>query len=183
WRRWHISLGSWLRDYLYIPLGGSKEKVYRNLILTMFLCGLWHGAGWNFILWGLYNGLLMAFERLVYKEGQKKYKFSFFRWILTFHLIIFGWIIFRSENMTQFMKINSGLFAGRTDFVNVPVYSVWIIMIIYFLQFIPEKTQNRISRFWTELPAMISAFAVSVFIVLMHNLRNFEMKQFIYFQF
>ncbi|HNI25350.1 MAG TPA: MBOAT family O-acyltransferase, partial [Leptospiraceae bacterium] len=166
WRRWHMSLGSWLRDYLYIPLGGSRERVYRNLILTMFLCGLWHGAGWNFILWGLYNGLLMAFERLVYKDGQKKYKFSFFRWLLTFHLIIFGWIVFRSENMTQFMKIWNGLFAGRSDFVNVPMYSVGIIIIIYLLQFIPEKTQNRISRFWTELPAMISAFAVSVFIVL-----------------
>jgi D-alanyl-lipoteichoic acid acyltransferase DltB (MBOAT superfamily) len=105
WRRWHISLSSWLRDYLYIPLGGNRHgklATYRNLMLTMLLGGLWHGANWNFIIWGGYHGLLLSLERLL---GQAKHREQ--SWTLgdvprasaTFILVCIGWVFFRAANV------------------------------------------------------------------------------------
>jgi D-alanyl-lipoteichoic acid acyltransferase DltB (MBOAT superfamily) len=111
WRRWHISLSSWLRDYLYIPLGGSRLgpfRTYRNLFLTMLLGGLWHGAGWTFVLWGAYQGVLLVLERLA--GGRRLIvdwasctsalsRLIFLaRVLVTFHFVCLGWLIFRCEN-------------------------------------------------------------------------------------
>jgi alginate O-acetyltransferase complex protein AlgI len=118
WRRWHISLSSWLRDYLYIPLGGSRGgnvKTYRNLMVTMGLCGLWHGASWNFILWGFYQGVLLVIERITGKAKQKTFAEKMaaaseasetnkgaggligklMALIFTQYLVFLGWLIFR----------------------------------------------------------------------------------------
>ena len=101
WRRWHISLSSWLRDYLYLPLGGNRRGVrrtYVNLLLVMVLGGLWHGAAWNFLLWGAFHGGLLAAE----KAGGG----SLWRWaprplrvLLTFVLVLFGWVLFRARDL------------------------------------------------------------------------------------
>lgn len=105
WRRWHISLSSWLRDYVYIPLGGNQRgrlMTYRNLMLTMLLGGLWHGANWNFVVWGGYHGALLSFERL---SGQPKHRESGWaasdvpRAILTFMLVCIGWVFFRANTV------------------------------------------------------------------------------------
>ena len=108
WRRWHISLSSWLRDYLYIPLGGSRNGVKRMifaLMMTMLLGGLWHGASWNFILWGFVHGLLLIIHRfgkdfsVVKITFEKIGKFGWLiSWILTQICIFFTWMIFRVEN-------------------------------------------------------------------------------------
>jgi alginate O-acetyltransferase complex protein AlgI len=103
WRRWHISLSSWLRDYLYIPLGGNRQgtlATYRNLLLTMGLGGLWHGASWNFVLWGLYQGGWLAVERALgigepRTEGRLR---SALRWAFCQYLVLLGWVFFRVSN-------------------------------------------------------------------------------------
>jgi alginate O-acetyltransferase complex protein AlgI len=116
WRRWHISLSSWLRDYLYIPLGGNRHgklQTYRNLMLTMLLGGLWHGANWNFLIWGGYHGLLLSLERLL---GQAKHRERTWtlgdipRAIATFILVCIGWVFFRASNVHDALLVVSRLF-------------------------------------------------------------------------
>lgn len=113
WKRWHISLSSWLRDYLYIPLGGNRGgtiRTARNLFITMLLAGLWHGAGWMFILWGLFHGLLLIIF-LPRKERFSKLP-SLFRRVLFFHLICFGWMLFRTPDIEQFSFLAKQLFCN-----------------------------------------------------------------------
>ena len=112
WTRWHISLSSWLRDYLYVPLGGNRKgsvRTYVNLFLTMLLGGLWHGASWTFMLWGAYHGALLALERMNGKRG--------FGWRLprplqvglTFVLVMFGWVLFRASTLDGLARMSKGL--------------------------------------------------------------------------
>jgi alginate O-acetyltransferase complex protein AlgI len=103
WRRWHISLSSWLRDYLYIPLGGNRSgtaATYRNLILTMGLGGLWHGASWNFVIWGLYQGVLLALERAfgIGDSHASSFAARAFRWAACQYLVLLGWVFFRVKD-------------------------------------------------------------------------------------
>lgn len=105
WRRWHISLSSWLRDYLYIPLGGNRGSTlstYRNLLITMILGGLWHGAAWTFVLWGAFHGGILIVYRLigdVQDGGDKLSLKSLVRGVVMFHLVCFGWLLFRAQNL------------------------------------------------------------------------------------
>lgn len=101
WQRWHISLSSWLKDYLYISLGGNRDgkaKTYRNLLLTMTIGGLWHGANWTFAIWGLYNGCLLAIERFLKNRNQDFIKAPLLKGALTFLIINIGWIFFRAPD-------------------------------------------------------------------------------------
>ena len=111
WRRWHISLSTWLRDYLYISLGGNRNgtfKTYRNLFLTMLLGGLWHGANWTFIVWGAWHGAILAFERYT---GLADYKgFSILRWLLTLLLVMIGWVFFRANDIAHAFVILQAMF-------------------------------------------------------------------------
>ncbi len=109
WRRWHISLSTWLRDYLYIPLGGNRIQTYRNLMLTMLLGGLWHGASWNFVVWGGYHGALLAAERAL---GLSEPRWRIVRTPLTFALVIFGWVFFRAQNFGSAWATVKLLFVG-----------------------------------------------------------------------
>jgi D-alanyl-lipoteichoic acid acyltransferase DltB (MBOAT superfamily) len=116
WRRWHISLSTFLRDYLYIPLGGNRHgkwTTYRNLLITMVLGGLWHGAGYNFLLWGLYHGLLLIIQRVARDLfPQNEAEVSRFAKIVQvvgmFHLTLLGWLLFRVENMSQLDRMIRG---------------------------------------------------------------------------
>lgn len=106
WRRWHITLSNFLRDYLYIPLGGSRKgeiRRYANLMITMLLGGLWHGAGWTFIIWGGLQGLLLSIN-----HGWRKFNIKipvFLAWLMTFFVVIIGWVIFRAENLADAIAI------------------------------------------------------------------------------
>jgi alginate O-acetyltransferase complex protein AlgI len=110
WKRWHISLSNWLRDYLYIPLGGNRgglPRTCRNLVLTMVLGGLWHGANWTFVLWGLWHGGLMAMERAA---GRGKPGLPpAIAWLLTMVLVLLGWVMFRAVSVTQAVQIYAGM--------------------------------------------------------------------------
>ena len=103
WTRWHISLSSWFRDYIYIPLGGSRTarwKYVRNLLLVWMLTGLWHGAAWNFILWGGWYGLLLLGERFLWGRYQEKAP-AFLRWAVTMFMVILGWMLFRAGTLGE----------------------------------------------------------------------------------
>jgi alginate O-acetyltransferase complex protein AlgI len=102
WRRWHISLSTWLRDYLYIPLGGNRQgtlRTYRNLLLTMTLGGLWHGASWNFIIWGMYHGMLLSLERAVFGRREQLKILRPLLTLLTFTMVTIGWVFFRAKTL------------------------------------------------------------------------------------
>lgn len=103
WRRWHISLSTWLKDYLYVPLGGNRRgpvRTYINLLLTMLLGGLWHGANWTFLIWGAWHGLILAVERVLGVRAEAQ-GFRVHRWAFTFLLVMLGWVVFRAESLSQ----------------------------------------------------------------------------------
>ena len=103
WRRWHISLSCWFKDYLYIPLGGShkgRSRTYFNLVAVFLLCGLWHGANWTFVAWGLYHGVFLVLERISGIRQLSEKRWVVARRTLTLLIVIFGWVLFRSENLT-----------------------------------------------------------------------------------
>jgi len=107
WRRWHISLSSWFRDYLYIPLGGnrvSKLWNYRNLLIVFFITGLWHGASWSFVVWGLYHGFFLVGEKLLFGRGIKSLTSPFLRAVYVLPVVLIGWVIFRAESLTLAMS-------------------------------------------------------------------------------
>ena len=112
WRRWHISLSNWFRDYLYIPLGGNRTssfRTYNNLLVVFFLCGLWHGAKWNFVIWGMIHGLFLVLERTRFGEWLDK-RWAPVRHFYTLIIVSTGWVFFRSETL-----------AGATDFLKVMI--------------------------------------------------------------
>ena len=121
WRRWHISLSTWFRDYLYIPLGGNrrgKTRTYGNLIFTMLLCGLWHGAAWTFVLWGLLHGLYLSGHRIVLRKRKPDFSWprTFSGWVvdiarifLTFHFVVLAWVLFRAPNLKSALLYFQGL--------------------------------------------------------------------------
>jgi len=115
WQRWHISLSTWLRDYLYIPLGGNRmgqARMYGAIFITMFLGGLWHGAAWNFILWGIYQAVLLMIYRLFNIDSQTEgYDIKrIFQTILFFHLTVLGWLLFRAQSIHQITQMLHALF-------------------------------------------------------------------------
>lgn len=141
WRRWHITLSRWLRDYLYIPLGGNRRGLsltYMNLMLTMLLGGLWHGAGWTFIAWGAMHGAMLCVERVL---GQRKGvsvedRLSWAdapRVFLFFQLTCFSWVFFRAENLAEASAFYSGLFgaSGSTGWPLLPTLTVLFCMALH----------------------------------------------------
>jgi len=146
WQRWHMSLSGWLRDYLYIPLGGNRKgpgRTYVNLFLVMFLGGLWHGAEWKFALWGSLHGLFLALERLAsrHQNSESRIKTTyasgtssssglwslasgFFRWFITFHLVTALWLTFLMPDMSSITAYFKGVFNGKTGFSGPPIFSL-----------------------------------------------------------
>lgn len=118
WRRWHISLSTWFRDYVYIPLGGNKSHAIRNLFIVWFLTGLWHGASWNYIFWGLYYGLLLAIEKYFIKDSLKKLP-NFLQHFYTLFLVVLGWALFRIEDLGQLTQVFKNLFVYKELSVNM----------------------------------------------------------------
>ncbi len=108
WRRWHISLSTWFKDYVYIPLGGNRKWIYRNIIIVWMLTGLWHGASWNYVFWGLYYGVLLIAEKLILHKVLNKIP-KVFRHIYTLLIVVVGWVIFRLEDASQLFETLKGM--------------------------------------------------------------------------
>lgn len=137
WRRWHISLSFWFKSYVYIPLGGNRDgiwKTIRNLLVVWFLTGLWHGASWNFVLWGLYFGVLLIGEKFVWGRLLEKLP-GFFRWLYAFLLVVFGWVLFEMNDLASIGGFFSAMFgingAGFAD--NQSVYLLVSNLVVFVL--------------------------------------------------
>ena len=114
WRRWHLSLSTWFRDYLYIPLGGSrrgKGRTLLNLLIVFALCGLWHGADWTFLLWGLWHGLFLCLERLSFMKKLQEALPKWVRWCYTELVVLLGWVLFRADNLGMALQYAGNLFS------------------------------------------------------------------------
>lgn len=114
WRRWHLSLSTWFRDYLYIPLGGSrrgKGRTLLNLLIVFALCGLWHGANWTFLLWGLWHGLFLCLERLSFMKKLQEALPKWVRWCYTALVVLLGWVLFRADSLALALQYAGNLFS------------------------------------------------------------------------
>lgn len=196
WNRWHISLSSWLRDYLYIPLGGNREgkmKSYRNLMVTMLLGGLWHGASWNFVFWGFLHGLYLIIQRLIAETPistvlplRVPVRISYlFKVACVFSLTCFAWIFFRSsswdDSWTIVSIIAQGDFSITTGGANIATAKGFAI--IGFVLFVDAMTKNRPLYELNQLSIPCRVFAMSTLVWLMAFLGTFAGGNFIYFQF
>jgi len=136
WRRWHISLSSWFRDYIYIPLGGSrttKGKHIRNILVVWALTGFWHGASWNFILWGMYYGTLLLVEKFLLQRFLEKLPKAL-RWVYAMVLVLVGWVIFNLTDFRQMQTALSMMFTlRRTDFLGVVAADSGILTALLYL--------------------------------------------------
>jgi alginate O-acetyltransferase complex protein AlgI len=190
WHRWHMSLSRWLRDYLYISLGGNRKgtlKTYRNLMLTMLLGGLWHGASWNFVIWGAYHGGLLSVERMAgrrFFEQRPNLPLYLLRAMLTFALVCVGWVFFRAATVGDSRYIVGQMFSL------VPVHSDilfprWLVyMVIFSLIFALIEERWEFTERLARAPAWVYATAVVV-LLLAVELIGVTDKQipFVYFQF
>lgn len=184
WSRWHISLSTWLRDYLYVPLGGNRrgeQRTYVNLLITMLLGGLWHGAAMNFIFWGLYHGLLLAAAHAL-KQSQPIVPGVIFRRLICFHLVLIGWLLFRSNDITVFAEYVTGLSSLSSGTKLSGLYFGVLLMagIIHWL--LPSKLVNSAREYLATLPAPILG-AGFLSLLILYWACSLDTPRFIYFQF
>ncbi|UFH55852.1 MBOAT family protein [Spirosoma sp. KNUC1025] len=163
WRRWHISLSSWFRDYVYIPLGGNrgnKFRTYRNLLIVFFVTGLWHGASWNFIIWGLYHGLFLLIERAGLGKRLEKI-WPFFAHAYALLVVLIGWVFFRIENLSEAITyltkmagfstpVTSGVMYAPAHFLNAEVVASLLIGIV-----LATPVYAHFQRGWERLMARL----------------------------
>ncbi len=193
WRRWHISLSSWLRDYLYIPLGGNRKgtwRTYLNLFLTMLIGGLWHGASWRFVAWGGLHGLGLALERLVGIRGDAVPKVLWRRalgWLLTFHEVLALWVFFRAKDFSSalavFAQLGSLDAAYVVPFIQARPYFLVAMGLGYFLHFLPMSRILQVEDLFVRLPWVVRLVVFMVCVQLILQMRHAYVQPFIYFQF
>ncbi|MBQ2986149.1 MAG: MBOAT family protein [Tyzzerella sp.] len=168
WRRWHISLSQWFRDYLYIPLGGNRRgNVYFNLLVVFLATGVWHGAAWGFILWGLWHGAFMLLERVIQKSTIKLRIPALLKWLYTMLVVLFGWVLFRLVSVTSTMEFIS-IMLGVTKNTFVRYDLTWyfnnrtiFVFVLSVLFCFPWK-QIVISRF----PKIVTVLESDIFVFL-----------------
>jgi D-alanyl-lipoteichoic acid acyltransferase DltB (MBOAT superfamily) len=182
WRRWHMTLSRWLRDYLYIPLGGNRKGrilTYRNLLLTMLLGGLWHGAAWTFVAWGGIHGLVLALERATGWRPSK--------WLgrlVTFHIVCFAWIFFRADSFTRAGEILSRLFSAWGEPSPLVTTSVVLAIVVGIAgQYVRPGLLTGLLGAFQRLPALAQAACVGVALVVVNTLGPEGVAPFIYFRF
>jgi alginate O-acetyltransferase complex protein AlgI len=183
WRRWHMTLSRFLRDFLYIPLGGNRRGrllTYRNLFLTMLLGGLWHGAAWPFVVWGAYHGAGLVAEHAL--GGRIKLP-GWFRWLATFHLIVLGWIVFRSTTLEGAGEFLSQLVEpGAATLWTAP--AVLAIVVVIGLQLFPtERVEELQVRLETVRPALLAVGLAVTVAVAGATVSSEGVAPFIYFRF
>jgi alginate O-acetyltransferase complex protein AlgI len=196
WKRWHMSLSRWFRDYLYIPLGGNRNgnaRTYLNLFIVFFVCGLWHGAAWTFVAWGFYHGVLLIAERFM-KSNWNFEASGLLGVIVTFVLTIVGWVIFRSESLTacvgylkvMFLLTDGPAFAETAGTLAEFMDSLVVVCLVAaaLISFLPwQRFAAKLQSDSTGvLLGKVSLTAVALFFVATYAVGN-TFKPFIYFRF
>jgi len=167
WRRWHMTLSRWLRDYLYIPLGGSRKgraKTYRNIMITMLLGGLWHGASWTFALWGGIHGTALSAERLA-RERVPGFRLpAWAAWLVTFHVVCVAWVFFRAPDLHTAFGVLGGLgLDGPSPLVTLPL--VFLVIAAVAIQAVPREWWRDAEAWLVARPVALQGIAVGAVIV------------------
>lgn len=194
WRRWHMTLSRWLRDYLYVPLGGNRRgraNTYRNLMLVMLLGGLWHGSTWNFVIWGGIHGVVLAVERLL-REHRERTGMSpllpsgigeMVRWLVTFHVVCLAWVFFRSESLSAAMEMLGAI----ANFGNYAGTATPLVIAVTFgalaFQFMPSDWFEQLRDGFANLGWVSQGAVVGLSLVAIDVLGPTGVAPFIYFQF
>jgi D-alanyl-lipoteichoic acid acyltransferase DltB (MBOAT superfamily) len=187
WRRWHMTLSRWLRDYLYIPLGGNqggRRRTYRNVMLTMLLGGLWHGAAWTFVLWGALHGGWLCLERWLGETGRRPALLAN-AWVgrvVTFQVVCLGWVFFRSSDVAEAFDILGRIFGGTASVPLNPMV-VTVVALMLASQFVPTSAVRRIRAGFSRWAMPAQAIALAGVLVLVDVLGPEGVPPFIYFQF
>lgn len=195
WRRWHMTLGNFMRDYLYIPLGGnrvsSKYRLYFNLWIVFLLSGLWHGASWNYVIWGAYHGLFLILDRLFLAKILKKIG-KFAATIFTFFAVMIGWVIFRLEDTVKMKTYLTRLFSFDFDkeFTTIPEFYFILIIAIIFSFFVSSKFGKKLDAYIFEsntypIKTHFIFFCVTLILLLfsISSITSSGFNPFIYFRF
>ena len=209
WRRWHMTLSRWLRDYLYFPLGGSRGgpvRAYFNLWLTMMLIGMWHGAAWTFVLYGFLQATMMVIHRFVSRnfgarastagagsegsgtigeveEREDAFALRAFKvfWVLQF--VVFSRILFRASSMDNARAVTERIFSGTTSTAQISL-TLWAMLVVTFaLHFTPQRWFRAIERGFLQLPAAVQGLALGAVGAILSQVATGEAAPYIYFQF
>ena len=185
WRRWHMTLSRFLRDFLYIPLGGNRHgklQTYRNLMITMVLGGLWHGAAWGFVLWGTLHGTALVVEHALRDRGVRRPP-AWLAWLIVFNVVVFGWILFRAESLELAATFIGQLFDPGPATLWAPVTVAAIAIVIGF-QLLPPDPLERLRIRLAGLPAPALGAGLAVVVALVGaTVPSQGVPPFIYFQF
>jgi D-alanyl-lipoteichoic acid acyltransferase DltB (MBOAT superfamily) len=197
WRRWHISLSSWLRDYLYIPLGGNKLgkiRQYINLFITMLIGGLWHGANFTFVIWGALHGIALAFDklRMTYLKGVFNFIPALLRkhigTFITFHFVCFAWIFFKSESMSVAFDMIHQITTNFQIQLIPQIYLnyapvIGMMMFGYLLHSLRDKLADDVIARFNNVPLWVYVAGFTVLIVLLVQFKTANPIMPIYLQF
>lgn len=200
WRRWHISLSSWLRDYLYIPLGGNRKgkiRTYINLLITMLLGGLWHGAAWRFVIWGGLHGAWLAIHKawLTFfgkKDESKRTVWGhFIRVFLTFNLVNFAWIFFRAPSMKEaggVIRRIGTMFNGEQLKQLPEIFSAYghifgLMLFAYIIHWLPKSFKNKYQKWFIDMHWSVKVIIAVVVAFVLYQAKSSDIQPFIYFQF
>jgi len=191
WKRWHMSLSGWLRDYLYISLGGNRGgKQIRNVFITMLLGGLWHGAAWTFVVWGAYHGIIISITHMIRESRIGKFfsnkqgkLLTVCMWLFTFYLVCIGWVFFRAENIGDAFSIIAFLHVPDTSIAAAPYAGAILALVavtVFFIHALDYSIirfrEGILKRYWLVLPLLIAG---QTFMILIGE----PGYEFIYFQF
>jgi hypothetical protein len=190
WRRWHISLSTWLRDYLYIPLGGNRHgrfRTYLNLLITMLLGGLWHGANLTFVVWGALHGCLLAatraFQELRGKRGPPSPLLRAWLVLLTFHAVTFCWLFFRAKSLDHALVILERLGTLTSYHPNLDPRLLGVLSVGLVSHYVPERWYERVLQKFAELPALAQGAVLLSLALSVREMASLEAVPFVYFQF
>ena len=194
WRRWHMTLSGWFREYVYIPLGGNRKgtvRTYVNNFLTMLIGGLWHGAAWKFVFWGAMHGVGLAVHKMckpVLSKIPDNWIVSFFSWLLTFVYVSLLWVFFRAADFESSVLIIRNIFVDF-QWAQIPqffeVRMVWCIMmlVLIVMHFVPQSWTDACGRLFVRSPWVVKWLAFLVVVQLVIEFMTEEVVPFIYFQF
>ncbi|MBM3539390.1 MAG: MBOAT family protein, partial [Alphaproteobacteria bacterium] len=199
WRRWHISLSSWIRDYVYIPLGGSRSgsesRTAANLLMAMTLCGLWHGAAWTFVAWGMLHGLAIVGERFLVPRLPASRLWPLVSWCVTTLIVFTSWALFRANNFDVLAALIAGLLGEADVYIHK---AVWVFVVMAALILYAEQAVLMLWPAVAERPGVVAlarkwisrsislriliATTLTVLLLLLHY-PQLGGRNFIYFQF